>query len=187
MKTSVHQRRFAQEYRWQHIPPPGSLFVDHVAHFVPGLGAAARALEALGFTVTPVSAQRTQDGPAGTSNVCVMLEDGYLEILAPDGAQVQAIRMYAQDSPDRSCGDEVSKAQEGRMILQDVPDHQPPIEAPRQIDQLFGLLDIEGERLLDQNVLACLERELGETVMGGGLGRDDDALDRGVISNAVEG
>ena len=71
----------------QQIPPPGSLFVDHVAHFVPGLGAAARALEALGFTVTPVSAQRTQDGPAGTSNVCVMLEDGYLEILAPDSAR----------------------------------------------------------------------------------------------------
>ena len=57
--------------------------VDHVSHFVPDLGTAARALEALGFAVTPESAQQTQDGPAGTSNVCVMLAHGYLEFLAP--------------------------------------------------------------------------------------------------------
>ena len=52
----------------QQLPPPGSLIVDHVAHFVSQLGAAARALESLGFTVTPESAQQTQDGPAGTAN-----------------------------------------------------------------------------------------------------------------------
>jgi hypothetical protein len=66
------------------LPPPGSLIVDHVSHFVPDLGAAARALEALGFAVTPPSAQQTRDGPAGTSNVCVMLQQGYLEFLAPN-------------------------------------------------------------------------------------------------------
>lgn len=65
------------------LPPPGSLLLDHVSHFVPELGAAARALQALGFAVTPESAQQTPDGPAGSSNVCVMLEQGYLEILAP--------------------------------------------------------------------------------------------------------
>jgi len=80
----------------QQIPPPGSLFVDHVSHFVPDLGAAARALEALGFAVTPESAQRTQDGPAGTSNVCVMLEQGYLEFLAPDGRNPDADTPNAQ-------------------------------------------------------------------------------------------
>jgi len=67
------------------LPPPGRLIVDHVSHFVPDLGAAARSLEALGFAVTPPSAQQTRDGPAGTSNVCAMLEHGYLEFLAPDG------------------------------------------------------------------------------------------------------
>ena len=78
------------------IPPPGGLSVDHVSHFVPDLGAAARALEALGFTVTPESAQRTQEGPAGTSNVCVMLEHGYLEFLAPDGSNPDADTPNAQ-------------------------------------------------------------------------------------------
>ena len=66
------------------VSVPGELVLDHVSHFVPDLGAAARTLEALGFAVTPESAQHTQDGPAGTSNVCAMLEHGYLEFLAPN-------------------------------------------------------------------------------------------------------
>jgi hypothetical protein len=78
----------------QQLPAPGSLVVDHVSHFVADLGAAARTLESLGFTVTPESAQQTQDGPAGTSNVCVMLEHGYLEFLAPtmDTPNAQRLR-----------------------------------------------------------------------------------------------
>lgn len=62
---------------------PGSLVLDHVAHFVPDLDAAAKALEALGFVVTPYSEQSTQDGPAGTANRCAMLDGGYLEFLSP--------------------------------------------------------------------------------------------------------
>ena len=64
-------------------PSPGDLCLDHVAHFVPDLDAAARDLEKLGLVVTPESAHRTQHGPAGTSNRCLMLEQGYVEILAP--------------------------------------------------------------------------------------------------------
>jgi len=83
------------------LPPPGSLTVDHVSHFVPDLGAAARTLGALGFAVTPESAQQTQDGPAGTSNVCVMLEHGYLEFLAPtmDTPNAQRLRATMQRYP----------------------------------------------------------------------------------------
>ena len=74
-------------------PPPGSLFLDHVSHFVPDLGAASALLEELGFAVTPLSAQVTQDGPAGTSNRCVMLRDGYLEFLTPTADTQNAQRM----------------------------------------------------------------------------------------------
>ncbi|HXR59614.1 MAG TPA: VOC family protein [Burkholderiales bacterium] len=78
----------------QQVPAPGGLVLDHLAHFVPSLAEAAKALTALGFTVTPQSDHRTQDGPAGSSNVCVMLEHGYLEILAPtfDTPNAQQIR-----------------------------------------------------------------------------------------------
>lgn len=73
-------------------PAPGSLVLDHIAHFVPDSDAAAQALETFGFTVTPFSAQShrpTPDSPltpAGTGNRCVMLRRGYLEFLTPTGA-----------------------------------------------------------------------------------------------------
>ena len=82
----------------QQLPAAGNLYLDHVAHFVPDLAGAARALEALGFAVTPPSAQQTQEEPAGTSNVCVMLEQGYLEFLAPtsDTPNAQRLRTSMQ-------------------------------------------------------------------------------------------
>lgn len=79
-------------------PSPGDLCLDHVAHFVPDLDAAARDLEKLGLVVTPESAHRTQHGPAGTSNRCLMLEAGYVEILAPtlDTPNAQRVRERMQ-------------------------------------------------------------------------------------------
>jgi hypothetical protein len=71
------------------IPEHGELNLDHVAHFVPDPEAARKALERLGFTVTPFSEQqhRTEAGgplvPAGTGNRCVMFRRGYVEFLSP--------------------------------------------------------------------------------------------------------
>jgi hypothetical protein len=88
------------------LPPPGTLNVDHAAHFVPRMDAAADALERLGFTLTPFSEQSHRadpEGPlvlAGTANRCVMLQRGYLEFLAPTadtpiaGQLRAAIRRY---------------------------------------------------------------------------------------------
>jgi len=73
------------------VPAPGKLNLDHVAHFVPHIDSAGAALERLGFTLTPFSAQshRLEPGgpvvPAGTGNRCVMLKQGYLEFLTPTG------------------------------------------------------------------------------------------------------
>jgi hypothetical protein len=64
-------------------PPAGELYLDHLAHFVPNLDAAAAVWQQLGFVVTPISIHNVSGKPAGTSNRCVMLEDGYLELLAP--------------------------------------------------------------------------------------------------------
>src|SRR5438552_14186702 len=64
-------------------PAPGELFPDHLAHFVADLDAAARVFESLGMKVTPVSVHKTPSGPVGTSNRCVMFEEGYLELLSP--------------------------------------------------------------------------------------------------------
>jgi Glyoxalase-like domain len=68
------------------LPQPGAVFLDHVAHFVPAIEAAAQALQRCGFRLTPFTAQTNRvDGnpiPAGTGNRCAMLRRGYVEILA---------------------------------------------------------------------------------------------------------
>jgi hypothetical protein len=76
-------------------PPPGDLCVDHVSHFVADLDAAASACEALGLRVTATSVQRTPEGPVGASNRCVMLEEGYVELLSPTHHTPAANRMRA--------------------------------------------------------------------------------------------
>ena len=69
------------------VPGPGGVSLDHTGHFVASAEAAREALEGLGFTVTPYSAQvqpdpeTGQERLTGTGNVCVMLPAGYLECL----------------------------------------------------------------------------------------------------------
>ena len=76
-------------------PPPGALYVDHVSHFVADLDAAAAVWEKLGLRVTPLSIQTTPEGPVGAANRCVMLAEGYIEILSPTHATPAAKRMRA--------------------------------------------------------------------------------------------
>ena len=67
------------------------LSLDHVGLFVPDIGAAALALEPMGFAATPLTPQQTAGGPgeppapAGTSNRCIMLAGGYIEVLTATG------------------------------------------------------------------------------------------------------
>lgn len=73
--------------RRKNLADPGEIALDHVGWFVPDADLAAGALTALGFTVTPFTAQTAAQPNTGertltgTGNVCVMLAAGYLEIL----------------------------------------------------------------------------------------------------------
>src|SRR5260370_42685574 len=71
------------------LPEPGAGFLDHVAHFVPAMDAAAAALERCGFRLTPFTAQTNQvEGkslPAGTGNPCAMFRRGQVETPASTG------------------------------------------------------------------------------------------------------
>ena len=66
--------------------------LDHVAHYVEDLAAAGALLEQLGFAPTAVSNHQIDGKPAGTANRCLMLPEGYIEILAPTLATPQAAR-----------------------------------------------------------------------------------------------
>lgn len=131
-----------------HDPPPPSLTVDHVAHFVPDINGAGAALEQLGFTLTPFSAQsvRPEGGgapvPAGTGNRCVMLQQGYLEFLAPTHdtsnanqlrtaiSRYTGIHLIAFGSNDGNA-DHARLAHEGFKPL-------PPIALQREIGTVSG-------------------------------------------------
>jgi len=67
------------------LPERGEVYLDHVGHFVSSRDSAEAALQQAGFTLTPAAIHTNPgpDGPvpAGTGNVCVMLDRGYVEVL----------------------------------------------------------------------------------------------------------
>lgn len=73
------------------LPKGDAIFLDHLAHWVADIDAACAHLRQLGFIVTPYAehVHATTPGaaptPAGSANRCVMLADGYLEVLTPVG------------------------------------------------------------------------------------------------------
>jgi glyoxalase-like protein len=119
-------------------PAPGELYLDHVAHFVPHLDAAGRLLEELGFAVTPESAHRAQGEPAGTSNRCVMLGAGYIEILAPtlDTPNAQRVRahMARYEGVHLACLGTSDAAAEQRRLSDHGFEPEPVVRLERTLD-----------------------------------------------------
>jgi hypothetical protein len=73
------------------LPEGEEVFLDHLAHFVPEISVAEKAMSALGFQLTPLTPQTYATGQGeppvkvGLANRCALLERGYLEILTPYG------------------------------------------------------------------------------------------------------
>ena len=75
----------------RHTPAGTGIFLDHLAHWIPDLAAGAADLERMGFLLTPYTEHTHSPSPgapvvpAGTANHCIMLREGYLEILTATG------------------------------------------------------------------------------------------------------
>src|SRR3981189_3979330 len=80
-------------------PPPRDLFLEPVCAFFADLEAAGGLLEQLGFTVTPLSIQDVAGMRVG-ANRCVMLEQGYIEILTPTLQPDPGLRLACFGTPD---------------------------------------------------------------------------------------
>src|SRR2546430_7480697 len=106
-------------------PPPGELFLDHVSHFVRDLDAAAGLLEQLGFVVTPVSIQEVAGSRVG-ANRCVMLEQGYIEILTPTLQPDPGLRVACFGTPDAEG--------EHRRLADHGFEPQPVVDLQRELD-----------------------------------------------------
>ena len=71
----------------RHTPEGTGIFLDHLAHWIPDIAAGAADLERMGFLLTPYTEHTHSPAPgapvvpAGTANHCIMLREGYLEIL----------------------------------------------------------------------------------------------------------
>lgn len=119
-------------------PPAGELCLDHLGHFVPDLDAAAAVWERLGFAVTPISVHQVSGKPAGTSNRCVMFEEGYIEILAPtaDTPNAQRVRerMKRFVGLHLACfGTPAAEAEHARLAAQGF-DPEPVVRLERKIE-----------------------------------------------------
>src|SRR5260370_19713831 len=119
-------------------PARGELYVDHVSHFGAELDAAARVFESLGMKVTATSVQKTPEGPVGASNRCVMLEDGYIELLAPthDTPAAQRMRklMARYSGVHLVCFGTPDAEAEHRRLLAHGYEPQPLVDLARAVD-----------------------------------------------------
>jgi len=130
------------------VPSAGEKLLDHIAHWVPDLGAASESLESIGFVLTPWSEQHASArpgapvAPVGSANRCIMLRSGYLEILAPlaptsIGRELQAgidryvgVHLLAFGSSD-------TKAEQARLEALGFP-QRPVVALRREVEAEIG-------------------------------------------------
>lgn len=164
MDVAQHQR-----------PPPGELCLDHLAHFVPDLDAAAGIWEKLGFSVTPVSRHNVYGKPAGTSNRCVMLEEGYLELLAPtmDTPHAQRVRalMKRYDGVHLACLGTPDAAAEHARLAAHGFEPEPLVNLERKVEDgkaRFNVIYVPAGKMAEGRVQYC-EHLTPERVWRGGF------------------
>jgi len=143
-------------------PPAGELYLDHLAHFVPDLGAAAAVWEKLGFAVTPVSHHNVSGKPAGTSNRCVMLGEGYLELLAPtmDTPNAQRVRdrMKRFVGVHLACFGTPDAAAEHRRLADHGFEPEPLVNLERTVESgraRFNVVYVPPERMAEGRIQYC--------------------------------
>jgi hypothetical protein len=133
---------------FRQTPEESEVFLDHVAHWVPDMDAAAAEFERLGFLLTPYTehANSTAPGepvlPAGSANRCIMLREGYLEILTPtaDTAIGQELRAGIEryvgvHLAAFSCTD--AEAQRERLVAAGF-DQRPVVDLRRETETADG-------------------------------------------------
>jgi len=133
---------------FRQIAAGDEVFVDHIAHWVPEISGAADAMEKLGFVLTPYTEHTNSTAPgepilpAGSANHCIMLREGYLEILTPTADT--AIGKEVRAGIDRytgvhliafNCAD--AEAQRERLIAEGF-DQRPIVDLRRETDTEDG-------------------------------------------------
>jgi hypothetical protein len=133
---------------FRQLAEKGEVFVDHIAHWVPDMPAAAKAMEDLGFVLTPYTEHTNSTAPgepilpAGSANHCIMMREGYLELLTPTADT--AIGKEVRAGIDRYVGVHLiafnvadAEAQRERLLAEGF-DQRPVVDLRRQTDTEDG-------------------------------------------------
>jgi len=133
---------------FRQLAEPGEIFLDHIAHWVPSIEGAAAAMEKLGFVLTPYTEHTNSTAPgepilpAGSANHCIMLREGYLELLTPTadtaiGRELRAgiARYIGVHLIAFNCAD--AEAQRARLIAEGF-DQRPVVDLRRVTDTEDG-------------------------------------------------
>jgi hypothetical protein len=118
--------------------------------------------EKFGFAVTPVSHHQVDGKPAGTSNRCVMFEQGYIEILAPmlDTPNAQRVRdrMKRFVGVHLACfGTSTAAAERERLAAQGF-EPEPVIRLQRQVENgqaEFNVVYVPAGKMAEGRVQYC--------------------------------
>ena len=106
--------------------------------------------------------------------------------VGPDLSEVETLRVDVADLAELSRIDVLLHPPDGRVEQEDVTDHQRQVSARGTLDEIATFRARPRQRLLDQDVLAGIERPLREVVVAGDRRRQDDPVDRVVGEHRFE-
>ncbi len=109
--------------------------------------------------------------------------------VADDAVAVVLAEVHARGGdevhvPDDAAVDQLAHRVDGGAVDEGVARHQHAVAGGGEVGELVGVRQPRGERLLDEHVLAGLQRALGERVVGLRGRGDHDGLDRRVDEHA---
>ncbi len=95
--------------------------------------------------------------------------------------EVRAARVHVVQVAERAVVHQRLHAADAAVVEERVAGQEDPVDLLRELDELVGLGDVDGERLLHQHVLAELQRPARDLAMRRGLCADHGRLDRVVV------
>ena len=94
-----------------------------------------------------------------------------------DGTKIRPGEGQILELSEGAGADHLLQMIDPRVVAKDVSNHEQALHPAGEVPQLACLVDVGRERLLDQAVLAGLERGAGHLVVAAGVGGDDDRID----------
>ncbi len=107
-------------------------------------------------------------------------------LVLADHAEVLTVPVDADDAPELAGVDELLHLAHAGVVDEQVAEHEATPPGLGRVEQILHLGRAQGDRLLDDDVLAGLEGLLGERVVRGHRGRDDHGVERLVTEQLVE-